>query len=109
MDIIAGIASILTIIGFFFAVWQNQKRKAFEQALRAIENISKTALCEVQELHDQEQDSKRSAQLRTIGAHITCILNTCWPFLDVRKKRFESPTLSDHPFARMTQKTKETA
>lgn len=106
MEIVAGVASVLTIISFIFAIWQNQKRKAVEQALRAIENISKTALIEVQEIYDLEADDTRSAQLRTIGAHVTGVLNTCWPFLDVRKKRFEKPKLSDHPYARMTQKPK---
>jgi hypothetical protein len=56
MERIETIAAVVSIISFIFAIWQALKRKAVEQALRAIDNIAKTALIEVQELYNKESD-----------------------------------------------------
>ena len=69
-EIIAIVASIITILAFLFSVWQHVRLKAAQQALQSIRSISQAAFVEADELQRRAKTEEERAHYRTLAAFL---------------------------------------
>ena len=108
-DIIAIVASIITIFAFMFSVWQNVKLRAAEQALQSIRNISQVAYMEADQLQRMAKTEEERAHYRILAAFLVSIINAILAFLKISRRQMSEPGDKDQAFLHMSDTNEETS
>ena len=91
-EIVAIIASVITIIAFVFSLWQHVRLKAAEQALQSVRAISQAALIEAHMLQGAAKSDEEKAHYRTLEAFLVAVVNSCIAFLRVSRREMFRPS-----------------
>ena len=100
-EIIAIVASIITIVAFMFSIWQHVRLKAAEQALQSVRSISEAAFVEADQLQRSAKTKEERAHYRTLAAFLVSIINASYAFLQVTRRQISEPGDKDHAFMHM--------
>ena len=106
-EIIAIVASIITILAFLFSVWQHVRLKAAQQALQSIRSISQAAFVEADQLQRRAKTEEERAHYRTMAAFLVSIINASLAFLMVSRREISEPGDKDQAFLHMGDTNEE--
>jgi hypothetical protein len=88
-NVLAIVASILTIVSFIVNIYQYIRLKSVHQALDCLHRNIQAAIAESTKLEEELSSPEEKARIRVLNGMLVGLMNTCQTFLNITWKQMD--------------------